>query len=169
MKIRYFGALVAAVALLASGQAIANGGGYGRAVGAGGVATGGGFRGGAFVSRPGFAFGGTRFNTGAGGGRGYFYGGYPYYYYDSYPYYYGYDYPDESDQNAAADNATPDNATAVNTAVQQALTQRGYYHGVASGTIGPVTQSAIEAFQRDNNLPVTGVIDANLLALLGLD
>jgi len=67
----------------------------------------------------------------------------------------------------------PVNAAAggeVNEVIQvQALLQKlGFDPGVADGSMGPKTRSAIEAFQRSANLPVTGNVDAGLIrALLG--
>lgn len=52
--------------------------------------------------------------------------------------------------------------------VQSALADRGYYHGVIDGIIGPQSRQAIEAFQADQGLPVTGQIDGKLLAALRL-
>ncbi|CUA95200.1 peptidoglycan-binding protein [Pannonibacter indicus] len=69
--------------------------------------------------------------------------------------------------------AMPVNASAdgeVNEILQaQALLQKlGFDPGVADGSMGPKTRSAIEAFQRSANLPVTGNVDAGLIrALLG--
>ncbi|WP_122519507.1 peptidoglycan-binding protein [Pannonibacter phragmitetus] len=69
--------------------------------------------------------------------------------------------------------AMPVNAAAggeVNEVIQvQALLQKlGFDPGVADGSMGPKTRSAIEAFQRSANLPVTGNVDAGLIrALLG--
>jgi localization factor PodJL len=53
--------------------------------------------------------------------------------------------------------------------VQQELAQLGYYQGPIDGIVGPVTQAAIAAYQRDNGLPATGAIDTRLLAALGSD
>ncbi|WP_430513078.1 peptidoglycan-binding protein [Pannonibacter phragmitetus] len=69
--------------------------------------------------------------------------------------------------------AMPVNAAAggeVNEVIQvQALLQKlGFDPGLADGSMGPKTRSAIEAFQRNANLPVTGTVDAGLIrALLG--
>jgi hypothetical protein len=52
--------------------------------------------------------------------------------------------------------------------VQSALADRGYYHGVIDGILGPESRQAIEAFQSDQGLPVTGQIDGKLLAALRL-
>jgi peptidoglycan hydrolase-like protein with peptidoglycan-binding domain len=51
---------------------------------------------------------------------------------------------------------------------QTALQNLGYYTGALDGRSGPVTRAAIEGFQRENGLPVTGALDwssRNLLTL----
>jgi len=50
--------------------------------------------------------------------------------------------------------------------VQEALARRGYYAGEVDGVIGPETRSAIQEFQRDNGLSVTGRITPQLLQAL---
>jgi peptidoglycan hydrolase-like protein with peptidoglycan-binding domain len=52
--------------------------------------------------------------------------------------------------------------------VQTGLANRGYYHGSIDGVIGSGTREAIRAFQKVNNLPVTGLIDPPLLKALKL-
>lgn len=53
--------------------------------------------------------------------------------------------------------------------VQNALTDKGYYAGEVDGVFGQETQVALEAFQGDNRLKVTGLPDAvTLYALLRL-
>ncbi len=47
--------------------------------------------------------------------------------------------------------------------VQSSLAKAGYTPGPADGVIGPRTNSAISAYQRDNGLPVDGVASADLL------
>ncbi|WP_170285196.1 peptidoglycan-binding domain-containing protein [Microvirga aerophila] len=49
---------------------------------------------------------------------------------------------------------------------QKALNKRGYGALKADGIVGPSTQSAAMAFQRANNLHVTGELDAPTLRLL---
>ena len=51
--------------------------------------------------------------------------------------------------------------------VQGALQQLGYYQGPIDGVLGPATQEAIERYQRDHALPVTGGIDHRTLASMG--
>jgi N-acetylmuramoyl-L-alanine amidase len=52
--------------------------------------------------------------------------------------------------------------------VQTTLKQDGLYHGRVDGKWGPMTQRAVLAFQRKNQLPATGHLDdATLSALQG--
>ncbi len=51
-------------------------------------------------------------------------------------------------------------------ATQEQLVRLGYLHGAVDGVLGPETRGAIEAFQRANNMPVTGRPSAHLLAVL---
>ena len=53
-------------------------------------------------------------------------------------------------------------------AVQQELTQLGYYHGPVHGQIGQETEKAIRWFQSVDKLSVTGQIDGPTLKALGL-
>src|SRR3984885_14977626 len=52
--------------------------------------------------------------------------------------------------------------------VQWALSRKGYYHGQIDGVIGPEAISAIQAFQEEQGLPATGLIDPKVLAALKL-
>jgi hypothetical protein len=97
--------------------------------------------------------------------------GYPYYgygwgypYYGAYPYGYGYYSPRYTVY--PADRAYTDDATVA--AVQRRLARGGYYHGAIDGVIGPGTRTAIRGFERNNGLPVDGVIDRDLLRTMGL-
>ena len=104
----------------------------------------------------------SRSNFYFGFGLGYPYGyGYPYY--DSYPYGYGYYTPRVQ---VYATSGINDDATVA--AVQRRLARGGYYHGSIDGVIGPGTRTAIRAFERNNGLPVDGVIDPQLLRTMGL-
>jgi hypothetical protein len=51
--------------------------------------------------------------------------------------------------------------------VQYALQQLGYFSEAVDGVLGGVTRSAIEDYQVESNLPVTGAIDRPLLVSLG--
>jgi hypothetical protein len=52
--------------------------------------------------------------------------------------------------------------------VQEQLQRNGYYDGPIDGVLGPMTREAIAAFQADNGLAVTSVIDEPTLAALGV-
>lgn len=53
--------------------------------------------------------------------------------------------------------------------LQIALQGRSLYDGGINGFYGPRTETAVRAFQRENEITVTGVADAQTLNLLGLD
>ena len=92
----------------------------------------------------------------------YFGVGYGYPYYGAYPYGYGYYAP------RTTVYTTSINDDAAVAAVQRRLARGGYYHGSVDGVIGPGTRSAIRAFERNNGLPVDGLIDRQLLRTMGL-
>jgi hypothetical protein len=50
---------------------------------------------------------------------------------------------------------------------QQKLSVLGYGLGAADGLLGPRTRQALQAFQRDHELPVTGILDPQTLEALG--
>jgi hypothetical protein len=52
--------------------------------------------------------------------------------------------------------------------VQEQLQRAGYYEGPVDGVLGTMTREAIAAFQADNGLSVTSVIDQPTLATLGI-
>ena len=109
-----------------------------------------------------------RSNVFFGIGLGYPYGygyGYGYPYYGSYPYGYGYGYYGPR-TTVYASSGIHDDATVA--AVQRRLARGGYYHGSIDGVIGPATRVAIRSFERNNGLPVDGVIDPQLLRTMGL-
>jgi len=54
-------------------------------------------------------------------------------------------------------------------AVQQSLSQQGYYNGPIDGDIGPGSSSAIANYQSDHGLTPTGQINDPLLQSLGLE
>jgi hypothetical protein len=84
---------------------------------------------------------------------------YPAYGYDSYYSNYAYDGP-----IYGYDGLPPDQIIAN---VQYALQQLGYFSEAVDGVLGPVTRAAIEDYQVENNLPVTGAIDRPFLVSLG--
>ena len=106
----------------------------------------------------------VHFSIGIGGyPYGYGYGYYPYRSY--YPYGYGYGYY-RPRTTVYATTAYTDDATVA--AVQRRLARGGYYRGSIDGVIGPSTRVAVRAFERNNGLPVDGVIDRQLLRTMGL-
>ena len=50
--------------------------------------------------------------------------------------------------------------------VQQELKTSGYYHGKIDGVVGPNTKSAIRAYQKDQNLAVTGRLNSGTVMKL---
>lgn len=84
---------------------------------------------------------------------------YPAYGYDNYYSNYAYDGP-----IYGYDGLPPDQIIAN---VQYALQQLGYFSEAVDGVLGSVTQAAIEDYQVENDLPVTGAIDRPLLISLG--
>ena len=79
--------------------------------------------------------------------------------YDPYYSYYAYDGPIYGYNGLPPDQIVAD--------VQGALQRLGYYQGAIDGVLGAATQAAIEKYQQDHGLPVTGGIDARTLAVLG--
>jgi hypothetical protein len=84
---------------------------------------------------------------------------YPAYGYDSYYSNYAYNGP-----IYGYDGLPPDQIIAN---VQYALQQLGYFAESVDGVLGPITQQAIEDYQLDNGLNVTGAIDRPTLVALG--
>jgi hypothetical protein len=100
---------------------------------------------------------------------GYPYYGYPYYgypYYGYAPYGYGYSY-DPSGVYQGQVVSGGGGSRSVTVQVQRQLAAGGYYHGEIDGIIGEGTRRAIRNYERDNNLPVDGRIDNQLLATMG--
>ncbi len=60
--------------------------------------------------------------------------------------------------------APPDNVISM----QQALQDKGCYHGKLDGVFGLRTRAGIRACQKSENLPVTGQLDTQTAAKLGL-
>jgi len=74
--------------------------------------------------------------------------------------YYPYDGPIYGYNGMSPDQITVD--------VQQQLQADGYYDGPIDGVLGPMTREAIAAFQADNGLSATSVIDEPTLDALGI-
>jgi hypothetical protein len=79
--------------------------------------------------------------------------------YDPYAYY-AYDGPIYGYNGLTPDQVIVD--------VQEQLQRAGYYDGPIDGILGPMTRESIAAFQADNGLAVTSVIDEPTLATLGI-
>jgi hypothetical protein len=75
--------------------------------------------------------------------------------------YYAYDGPIYAGREAAP----PDQVIAD---VQSSLQEMGYYTGEVDGLLGPLTRDALNGYQADNDLTVTGAIDEPTLASLDL-
>ena len=54
------------------------------------------------------------------------------------------------------------------TKVQESLRDKGYYHAQVDGVLGPQTREAIRQYQKSENLPVTGRLDAETAGKLGV-
>ena len=85
---------------------------------------------------------------------------YPAWGYDSAYNYYAYDGP-----IYGYGDLPPDQVVAN---VQQALTEAGYYFGAIDGQLGPMTRQAIAAWQRDQGLAITTVVDEPTIQSLGI-
>jgi hypothetical protein len=98
-----------------------------------------------------------------GGGYYYFNNGYwfPAWGYSPSAQYYAYDAPIYVGQRAVP----PDQVIAD---VQALLQHMGYYTGEVDGLLGPLTREALSAYQADNGLTATAVIDQPTLDSLGL-
>ncbi|HJT79579.1 MAG TPA: peptidoglycan-binding domain-containing protein [Chthoniobacterales bacterium] len=85
---------------------------------------------------------------------------YPTWGYDPYFSYYPYDAP------IYAYGGLPPDEVIAN--VQSELQRRGYYQYAVDGVAGAKTQAALNRYQRDRRIPITGTIDQTTLASLGL-
>jgi hypothetical protein len=85
---------------------------------------------------------------------------YPAYGYDPFQTYYDYDGPIYTYSNLLPDEVIAN--------VQTALQDAGYYYGPITGSLSVDTRAAIANFQRDNGLAITGAIDEDTVAALGL-
>jgi hypothetical protein len=98
-------------------------------------------------------------------GGGYYYWNSGYWYpawgYDPSAQYYAYDAPIYVGHSAEP----PDRVIA---RVQAALQEMGYYQGEVDGLLGPLTREALTAYQTDNGLYATAVIDEPTLQSLGM-
>ena len=53
--------------------------------------------------------------------------------------------------------------------IQQSLKELGYFNEEVTGYYGPITRKAVEDFQRDYGLTVTGEVDGNTASMLGIN
>ena len=89
-----------------------------------------------------------------------YYGGYPYSYYDSH----SSDYNDQS--SYAGSQQAAGNPTV--SAIQSELAKLGYYNGAIDGIPGDETEAALARYQQDQDLSVTGTVNAPTLQSLGI-
>jgi hypothetical protein len=80
------------------------------------------------------------------------------------------------DRNQAGQQRMHDSGTRVSNLekekkkdIEQALQDKGFKPGSVDGVIDAQTQSAISQFQRDNNLPATGMVDEQTAEQLGVE
>jgi hypothetical protein len=70
------------------------------------------------------------------------------------------------DQNSYSDQTQSDYSMAV--AAQELLAREGYYHGESNGIFTPEMQKSVRRYQITNGLRTTGYLDADTLAVMGL-
>ena len=70
---------------------------------------------------------------------------------------------------APRERATAEVGPRTTEAVQSRLRRAGFYHGAIDGVWGPNTRIALERFQRERRLSVTGTPSRETLAALGLN
>jgi hypothetical protein len=97
----------------------------------------------------------------------------PYYDQDSYPdqsqgYYDSSVYQSQvyDDPNSYSDQSQSNYSIVV--AAQERLARQNYYHGESDGTLSPEMQKAVRRYQITNGLRATGYLDADTLAVMGL-
>lgn len=66
--------------------------------------------------------------------------------------------PDSVMADPSPDLKQPDWGLAVED-LQERLRALGYFHDSVDGQFGPLTENAVKAFQENNGLPVSGVVD----------
>lgn len=70
------------------------------------------------------------------------------------------------DPNSYSDQSQSNYSIAV--AAQERLAREGYYHGESDGMLSPEMQKAVRRYQVTNGLRATGYLDADTLAVMGL-
>jgi hypothetical protein len=83
-----------------------------------------------------------------------------------YSYYNYYAYSDDDESSYSGPNQSAGYATV--SAVQSELAKLGYYNGAIDGTLGDQTEAALARYQEDNDLSVTGTVDAATMQSLGI-
>jgi len=83
-------------------------------------------------------------------------------YYDSSIYQTEADY----DPNGYSDQSYSNYSTVV--AAQERLAREGYYHGESNGALGPEMRQALRSYQRSHGLRMTGYLDTDTAATMGL-
>ncbi|HEX5410753.1 MAG TPA: peptidoglycan-binding domain-containing protein [Terriglobia bacterium] len=53
--------------------------------------------------------------------------------------------------------------------IQESLRDKGYYHAKVDGILGPQTRAGIRQYQKNENLPITGRLDAKTAGKLGVE
>ncbi len=129
-----------------------------------------------------FAYRSGNFQPGWNPGRSYYWHGYHWHCYngiwavagigwpydwEAYPYPFWYNGCVYYDGDVCQPGGIPVSSTMV-ADIQATLDNDGYNAGAADGIDGPMTQQAIAAYQADNGMQPTGVIDQPLLQSLGL-
>ncbi len=112
-------------------------------------------------------------------GYPYDYYGYDYYYPYPYAYPYGYGYgdgpgvyegvdPNNDESQSSYYDSSNQNTDSTMAVAQERLARKGYYRGKIDGVLGPATRRAIERYQSDRGLRVTGSLTAETLQSLSL-
>jgi peptidoglycan hydrolase-like protein with peptidoglycan-binding domain len=70
---------------------------------------------------------------------------------------------------AAAGASAPKYGASTIRKVQETLNARGFKAGAANGVLGETTRSALRAFQKSENIVVTGNLNPRTLSRLGID
>jgi len=90
-----------------------------------------------------------------------YYNGYPYSYYDS-------SYPSDYNDQPTYGGSQQSVANATVSAVQSELAKLGYYNGTIDGVLGDETEASLARYQQDQDLSVTGTVNAATLQSLGI-
>ena len=98
-----------------------------------------------------------------------YYDGYPSDYYNGYPYsYYDPSYPSDYNDQPAYGGSQQSVVNATVSAVQSELTKLGYYNGTIDGVLGDEAGAALARYQQDQDISVTGTVNAATLQSLGI-